>query len=222
MPLWPAGSRVLDPGRRAQGVPSESLAEPPDSCFQLAPRLACGCVRRRWRRRYPHTGSDAHNRSLLSCYFERHLFFLHERSRLGRFFCTHWQLCGQRCGRSYRRRGETSAVAPSEPLLPFSGGAITIGANGKGTLKLTDETGTIGFSIVMTSTTAGLITQTDGVATPSGKFNLQTPGTFAVANINTNYAFDFSGVDSTGVPRVLDRPTYQHRRRHWRRSAGSK
>ena len=85
-------------------------------------------------------------------------------------------------------------------ILPFSAGAYTIGSNGKGTLTLTDQTGTIGFSIVMTSTTAGLITQTDGVATASGNFTLQTPGTFSVTNINTNYAFDFSGVDANGVP----------------------
>ncbi len=88
-------------------------------------------------------------------------------------------------------------------ILPFSGGTIAIGSNGKGTLTLTDQTGTIGFSIVMTSTTAGLITQTDGAATASGNFTLQTPGTFSVANINTNYAFDFSGVDANGTPESL-------------------
>jgi len=88
-------------------------------------------------------------------------------------------------------------------VLPFSSSAYTIGSNGKGTLGLTDQTGTLQFSIVMTSMTGGLITQADGNATASGNFTLQTPAAFVTTSIKGNYAFDFSGNDANGTPESI-------------------
>ena len=60
---------------------------------------------------------------------------------------------------------------------------------------------TIGLSIVMTSTTAGLITETDGSATASGNFTVQDATTFASVpnNFTGPYVFDVSGVDPNGA-----------------------
>jgi len=73
-------------------------------------------------------------------------------------------------------------------------------ANGRGTLTLHDASGTLKFSITLTSASAtpastGLMVETDGFATASGSFRAQTiTTTFSPA-----YAFDFSGVDASGV-----------------------
>jgi hypothetical protein len=98
-----------------------------------------------------------------------------------------------------------SGTLNGETMLAFTSGTYTIQSNGKGTLMLTDSTGTLGFSIVMTSTTNGLITQTDGTATASGNFTTQDTTTFAGLpnNITGPYVFDFAGVDPTGVSESL-------------------
>jgi hypothetical protein len=69
-------------------------------------------------------------------------------------------------------------------------------ANGRGTLTLHDASGVLKFSITLTSasassTSAGLMVETDGFATASGSFRAQAiPTTFSSA-----YAFDFSGLN---------------------------
>ncbi len=93
-----------------------------------------------------------------------------------------------------------SANIPGAATLTFTSGTYSINSNGKGTVSLTNQTGTLGFSIVMTSATSGLITQTDGNATASGNFSVQDPNAFSVQSVNTGFVFDFSGVDNNGVP----------------------
>jgi hypothetical protein len=76
----------------------------------------------------------------------------------------------------------------------------TVLANGRGTLTLHDASGTLKFSITLTSASAssasaGLMVETDGFATSSGSFRAQAiTTTFSPA-----YAFDFSGVDASGA-----------------------
>jgi hypothetical protein len=96
----------------------------------------------------------------------------------------------------------SSGIVPGAVTLTITSGSYMIGTNGKGTLSLVDSAGeTIGLSIVMTSTTAGLITETDGSATASGNFTVQDTTTFATfpTNFNGPYVFDVSGVDPNGA-----------------------
>lgn len=96
----------------------------------------------------------------------------------------------------------SSGIVPGVATVTITSGAYMIGTNGKGTLSLVDSAGeTIGLSIVMTSTTAGLITETDGSATASGNFTVQDATTFASVpnNLTGPYVFDVSGVDPNGA-----------------------
>ena len=98
---------------------------------------------------------------------------------------------------------DVNSQAVGSVILPFSGGSYSIQSNGQGTLSLINQTGTLQFSILMTSATSGLLTEVDGGASASGNFTVQTPSTFSVANINTSYVFDFSGVDPNNVPESI-------------------
>ena len=92
----------------------------------------------------------------------------------------------------------SSGIVPGAITLTITSGSYMIGTNGKGTLSLVDSAGeTIGLSVVMTSTTAGLITETDGSATASGNFTVQDTTTFATfpTNFSGPDVFDVSGVD---------------------------
>jgi hypothetical protein len=93
-----------------------------------------------------------------------------------------------------------SGIPNGNATLTITGGTYTIGTNGKGTLSLIDSAETIQVSIVLTSATAGLITQTDGSATGSGNFVAQDTSAFATYpnNISGPYVFDFSGIDPSG------------------------
>src|SRR5262249_10878872 len=86
--------------------------------------------------------------------------------------------------------------------IPFAPSTYTILANGRGTVNFT-ASGTTPYSVTMLSTTEGLIVETDGFATASGRFFLQNPSTFA-SGFSGNYAFNVSGVDFNsggfGVP----------------------
>jgi hypothetical protein len=96
----------------------------------------------------------------------------------------------------------SSGIVPGVATVTITSGTYMIGTNGKGTLSLVDSAGeTIGLSIVMTSTTAGLITETDGTATASGNFTVQDATTFASVpnNLTGPYVFDVSGVDPNGA-----------------------
>jgi hypothetical protein len=94
-----------------------------------------------------------------------------------------------------------SGIVPGATTLAITSGTYTINTNGKGTISLTDSAETIQLSVVMTSPSAGLLTQTDGSATSSGNFTAQDTSTFAgyPNNVSGPYVFDYSGVDPNGA-----------------------
>ena len=87
--------------------------------------------------------------------------------------------------------------------LQFSNGKYSISSDGRGTLSLTNSTGTTNYSITLSSTAQGFIAQTDVNATASGSFQRQNPAAFSNPAIAGGYVFDFNGVDfasSAGNP----------------------
>lgn len=86
--------------------------------------------------------------------------------------------------------------------VQFSPGTYSILANGRGSITLPTATGGLGLSITLNSSSQGLAIQTDGNATTSGSFMLQSPSAFSLTSFNGNYVFDVSGVDipSRGAP----------------------
>ena len=98
--------------------------------------------------------------------------------------------------------GTINLVGSSAPVVfdaaPQS--VYTVLSNGRGKLTLHDASGTLTFSITLTSatasaTSAGFMVETDGNATASGSFRAQTINT----TLSPAYAFDFSGVDASGA-----------------------
>ena len=85
-------------------------------------------------------------------------------------------------------------VTGATETFPFSSSTYSVQANGRGTLTLTNSTGSLIFSITMLSPIQGLIAQTDLNATASGTFAIQDPNTFNTAGLSGNYVFDFSGI----------------------------
>ncbi len=87
----------------------------------------------------------------------------------------------------------------------FSGGTYVVNGDGRGTLSLIDSSGTLSFSITLTSSSNGYMVAmpTDGLSTASGSFVKQDASAFLVSGISGNYAFDFTGLDSNGVPRSV-------------------
>jgi hypothetical protein len=80
--------------------------------------------------------------------------------------------------------------------LPFTNSTYSISANGRGTLSLTNSTGTTSYSLTLTSATQGFIAQTDGNATSSGSLQRQNPAAFSDPAIAGGYVFDVFGVSS--------------------------
>jgi hypothetical protein len=83
--------------------------------------------------------------------------------------------------------------------LQFTGGTYSIGPDGRGTLGLTNSSGTTTYSIAFSSTTQGVIAQTDVDVTASGSFQRQNPAAFNDAAIAGGYVFDFKGVEVAGT-----------------------
>ena len=88
--------------------------------------------------------------------------------------------------------------------VQFSSGTYSIQPNGKGTLTLNSVTGTgLQLTIVLNSSSSGVMSQTDLFATSSGSFNLQSPTAFAQSAITGAYSFDVSGTDGSGNPQSV-------------------
>jgi hypothetical protein len=85
--------------------------------------------------------------------------------------------------------------------VTFSDGAYQIQSNGRGvaTFNVTGG-GTLQISLSLKSNTEGLLIQTDGVASASGNFELQTPAKFSNNAMLGKYVFDFSGISFAGSP----------------------
>ncbi len=78
--------------------------------------------------------------------------------------------------------------------ISFTNSAYSIQADGRGTLQLINQTGTLTFSITLISPSQGFISETDAIATTSGTFNLQNTSAFTQASISGSYVFDTSGI----------------------------
>ena len=90
-------------------------------------------------------------------------------------------------------------LASGTSRFPFTGGSYSILANGRGTLSLINATGTLQFSITLTSANGGFIVAMPpgDSSTASGNFVKQDNSAFSQSGIAGNYAFDFSGVGAT-------------------------
>jgi hypothetical protein len=82
--------------------------------------------------------------------------------------------------------------------LGFTGGRYLINPSGRGTLSLVNSTGTTHYSIALSSTTQGLIAQTDVDSSATGSFQRQNAAAFSNPAIAGGYVFDFKGVEVTG------------------------
>ena len=83
--------------------------------------------------------------------------------------------------------------------LQFTGGTYSIGPDGRGSLGVTNSSGTTTYSIVLSSTTEGAIGQTDVDVTASGSFQRQNTAAFTDKALAGGYVFDFKGVEVTGT-----------------------
>lgn len=90
-------------------------------------------------------------------------------------------------------------VCTGVQTLPFTSGQYSIGADGRGSLSLSNSTGTTTYSIALSTVTEGFIAQTDVNTTASGSFQRQSPTAFADAAIVGGYVFDFKGVEVAGT-----------------------
>ena len=85
--------------------------------------------------------------------------------------------------------------------LEFTGGSYTINGDGHGTLNLIDSSGTLTFSVTMTTSNSGYLIDlpSDGLSAGNGSFVKQNTASFQVSGLSGNYAFDISGLDANGL-----------------------
>ena len=95
-------------------------------------------------------------------------------------------------------------AAGSDNIFNITGGSYVINSDGRGTLNLTNSSGTVQYSIALVSSSAGYIVDMSqgptnpDISTASGSFSFQSSTTMATGT----YAFDFTGIapDNTGNP----------------------
>ena len=87
--------------------------------------------------------------------------------------------------------------------LQFTNSMYSITADGRGTLHLTNSTGTTSYSLTLTSPTQGFVAQTDGNATASGSLQRQNPAAFSNPAIANGYVFDVFGASSASNPESI-------------------
>jgi len=85
-------------------------------------------------------------------------------------------------------------VCTGTSTLAFTNSSYSIQADGRGTLSLTNITGTTNYSITLSTISQGSIVQTDSTVTAGGSFQKQDTSAFSIAIIANGYVFDFSGV----------------------------
>jgi hypothetical protein len=101
---------------------------------------------------------------------------------------------------------DVNTAVSGQQLLAYTANTYSIQADGRGTVNLTNATGTLSFSVTLLSASQGIIVQTDPslVGTASGTFIKQNPAAFNTAGVSGNYVFDFSGLDfsnsTSGAP----------------------
>jgi hypothetical protein len=87
--------------------------------------------------------------------------------------------------------------------LQFTNSSYSISADGRGTLSLTNTTGTTKYSIALTSAVQGLIAQTDVNSTATGSFQRQNAAAFSKPAIAGGYVFDFAGINARKNPQSI-------------------
>ena len=87
--------------------------------------------------------------------------------------------------------------------LQFTNSTYSITADGRGTLRLTNTTGTTNYSITLSSATQGFIAQTDVNSTASGSFQRQSAAAFSDSAIAGGYVFDFAGISAALNPESI-------------------
>jgi hypothetical protein len=87
--------------------------------------------------------------------------------------------------------------------LPFTSSTYSISADGRGTLNLTNSTGTTSYSLTLTSPTQGFVAQTDSNATASGSLQRQNAAAFSNPAIANGYVFDVFGASSASNPESI-------------------
>lgn len=87
--------------------------------------------------------------------------------------------------------------------LQFTSSTYSIAADGRGTLNLTNSTGTTHYSITLSSATQGVIVQTDVNSTASGSFQRQNTAAFSDPAINGGYVFDVAGINTRLNPESI-------------------
>jgi hypothetical protein len=79
----------------------------------------------------------------------------------------------------------------------FNSGTYTVGADGRGTLSLTNNTaGAITFYIALNSSQNAFVAESDSSFSASGTLRKQDSTAFSSAGLSGPYVFGFSGVDS--------------------------
>ena len=85
-------------------------------------------------------------------------------------------------------------VCSGTSTLVLTNSSYSIQADGRGTLSLTNITGTTNYSITLSTISQGSIVQTDSTVTAGGSFQKQDTAAFSITMIASGYVFDFSGV----------------------------
>jgi len=94
----------------------------------------------------------------------------------------------------------SGVTAGPGPGLMFTSSTYSIQADGRGTINLTNATGTLIFSVTLLSRFQGYIVETDLNATTSGTFTLQNSADFSTTALSGGYVFDATGIDPGGNP----------------------
>ena len=93
---------------------------------------------------------------------------------------------------------EDVTVSTGTSTVLFNSGTYTVGADGRGTLGLTNNTaGTITFYLCVDSNAHASLVESDSSYTASGDLRKQDTSAFSQAGLAGSYAFDFSGVDGS-------------------------
>jgi hypothetical protein len=94
-----------------------------------------------------------------------------------------------------------ATTAKGTSTIVINSGTYTVGADGRGTLSLTNNTaGTITFYLSLASNTRGFLVQSDSSAKASGDIYKQDTSAFAASAFSGGYVFGVSGVDSSNDP----------------------
>jgi len=94
-----------------------------------------------------------------------------------------------------------ATTAKGTSTILINSGTYAVGADGRGTLSLTNNTsGTSTFYLALASNTRGFLVESDSSAETSGDIYKQDTSAFAASAFSGGYVFGVSGVDSSNDP----------------------